>query len=272
MTGRSISNLAWPNVQVASVAPRLRRVGLEGVEIAPTAVWPDAPNVEPEVARRFAEQWRDNGIAVSGIQSLLFGHPEYQLFDRSTWPDLRRHLVDMVRLAELLDSHVAVFGSPKNRVRGEIPVSDAHHIAAEFFTGLLPVLNDCDVVLTLEPNAPAYGADYLTHYSDVVELADLIGSPSVQPQVDTGCLQMVADDPVLAVARRMPAHVHVSVPALGPPPGTIDHKNLSEALLSGRYQGWVVLEMLPDEPSPLEAAIRHAQWLTGTYPSGESIG
>lgn len=138
-------------------------------------------------------------------------------------------------------------------------------MAIEFFHGLVPELAASDVVLTLEPNAPAYGADYLTHYSDAVALSEAIASPWVQPQVDTGCMTMVGEDPVDALTARSPAHVHISVPDLLPPPGPVDHAALERALEERRYDGWIVLEMLQATRDPLDAAIGSAHWLTRTY-------
>jgi sugar phosphate isomerase/epimerase len=261
----SISNLAWPDAPVDDVAPLIKGAGLDGVEFAPTAIWPHAPHVPSKEVREYAQRWRDHGLAVSGIQSLLYGHPEFQVFDRDSWPGMREHLASMIRLARDLGTHIAVFGSPRNRVRGELGEAEANATCGEFFTGLLPALADCGVTLTLEPNAPAYGADYLTHYAETVALSDLIASPWVQPQVDTGCLTMVYEDPAQAVRNRIPAHVHISTPNLLAPPGPVDHSALKEALVSSRYDGWVVLEMLQETQHPLEVAVQSAQWLTDTY-------
>lgn len=269
MTRLSISNLAWPDAPVDDVAPRIKQAGVDGVELAPTVIWSHAPHVPSKEVREYAQQWRDHGLAVSGIQSLLFGHPEFQVFDRHTWPAMREHLTSMIRLARDLGTHIAVFGSPKNRVRGELGDAMANAMFGEFFTGLLPVLADCRIVLTLEPNAPGYGADYLTHYADTVALSDLIASPWIQPQVDTGCLAMVHEDPAHAVLTRTPAHVHISTPNLLPPPGPVNHIALQEALVTSRYGGWVVLEMLQATVDPIAAAVQSAQWLTDTYGSSK---
>lgn len=266
----SISNLAWPKAPVDEVAPRMKEAGMDGVELAPTAIWPHTPHVPSMEVREYAQRWHDHGLAVSGIQSLLYGHPEFQVFDRDTWPAMHEHLASMIQLAHDLDTHIAVFGSPKNRIRGEISNTEANAMCGEFLSELLPALANCNVILTLEPNAPAYGADYLTHYADTVALSKLIGSPWIQPQVDSGCLHMVHDDPAQAVRTHIPVHVHISTPNLLPPPGPVDHDALREALLSSGYDGWVVLEMLQATANPVETAIESAQWLVDTYRIGKA--
>lgn len=263
----SVSNLAWPDTPIESIAPQLSVAGMHGVEIAPTAIWPEAPNVPVELVREHAGRWRDHGLEISGIQSLLYGHPELQLLDRATWPAMRAHLTAMIELAHGLGAHVAVFGSPRNRIRGSDEAADADLLATEFFLSLEPVLSASGVTLTLEPNAPGYGADYLTRYSDVVTLSDTIDSSWVQPQVDTGCLTMVGEDPAHAIRTRTPAHVHISVPDLLPPPGPVDHAEVVRALAKTGYDGWIVLEMLPTPTEPLDTALAAARWLARTYSS-----
>lgn len=263
----SISNLAWPNTPVESLAPRLAAAGIHGVEIAPTAIWPEAPRVPVEFVREYSGRWRDHGLDISGIQSLLYGHPELQLLDRAMWPALRAHLTAMIELAHELGAHIAVFGSPRNRIRGSVTAADANRLATEFFHSLEPLLSASGVTLTLEPNAPGYGADYLTHYGDVVALSDTIGSRWIQPQVDTGCLTMVGEDPSHAIRTHTPAHVHISVPDLLPPPGPVDHAAVVRALEETGYDGWVVLEMLRTATEPLNTALEATRWLARTYPS-----
>lgn len=238
---------------------------MDGVEIAPTAIWPEAPHVPLAVVRRYADRWQDQGLAVSGIQSLLYGHPEFQLLEPATWPMMHAHLSAMIELAHELGARIAVFGSPRNRVRKGLNLTTADEMSIEFFGGLAPQLSASDVVLTLEPNAPGYGADYLTRYSETTALSRAIDSPWIQPQVDIGCMTMVNEDPADCIRIRTPAHVHISVPDLLPPPGPIDHGAIVSALEETEYKGWTVLEMLRTTPNPIDAAIASAQWLASTY-------
>ena len=265
MTRLSISNLAWTDAPIREIGPRIRSAGLDGVELAPTVIWPHAPYVPLDEVQEYARRWHDQGLAVSGVQSLLYGHPEFQIFDPDTWPAMREHLVRVFTLVRSLGAHIAVFGSPKNRIRAGLGAHEANVIAVDFFGSLIPALADCEVVLALEPNAPAYGADYLIDYAETVSLTDLIASPWVQPQVDTGCMAMVGDDPVQALYTRRPAHVHISTPNLQSPPGVVDHSAFSDALHGSRYTGWLVLEMLPVADNSVEGAIEAARWLSDTY-------
>jgi D-psicose/D-tagatose/L-ribulose 3-epimerase len=261
----SVSNLAWRNVSPSVIGPRLKECKLQGVEVAPTLVWPEAPKITKVQAQKYFRQWDSVGLRISGIQSLLHGHPELQVFDVAHWPKLYSHLEAMLLIARELETNVAVFGSPKNRVRGQIPHLQAAEIFSEFLMGFIPVLAEYGVVLTLEPNAPDYGADFLTTYKQVVEICDTVDSKWVKPQIDTGCMYLVDDDVVEATAMRTPSHVHVSMPELTPPPGRIEHERLRDVLQTSTYNGWLVLEMMASERDSLEATIQATKWLSNTY-------
>lgn len=261
----SVSNLAWPGGQPEGVAARLVSAGIEGVEIAPTTLWPATPSVPTEELRSYARKLRRLGLAPSGIQSLMFGHPELQVLQPDTWQGARDHLKSMLTIARDLGAQVAVFGSPRNRLRGALSLDAAHVRFAEFVQPLLASLESMDVTLTIEPNAPDYGADYLTTYEEVLGLCKVIGSPHVRPQVDTGCLAMADDDPVAAIAACPPAHVHVSAPHLVAPPGPIDHAGVRAQLLEAKYDGWIVLEMLAAPDDSLESISMSADWFANAY-------
>jgi D-psicose/D-tagatose/L-ribulose 3-epimerase len=265
MIQRSVSNLALPANSFEILAPQLRHIGIEGIEVAPTLIWPGAPNIRSSEIRAYAQKCRDFGLQVSGIQSLLFGRPEFQIFNRDSWPSMRKHLEGMIRLAGDLSTSVAVFGSPRNRVRGALSVEEAHETFSEFLFGLVPTLTEYRVRLAIEPNAPDYGADYILNYADSVFVADMISSPWIGTNLDTGCLTMVGEDIPNAVRLRMPTHVHVSAPHLTSPPGLINHLEICSTLFEIDFDGWAVLEMLPVEPDPVSALLETSRWLTETY-------
>jgi sugar phosphate isomerase/epimerase len=125
-------------------------------------------------------------------------------------------------------------------------LSKAHEIASNFFQILVENLLDQNVRIALEPNAKEYGADYLTNYDEVLELVDLINSPAICAQIDTGCLEMEGYKPTDCVVRRRPEHVHLSRPGLNTIGTYEDYANLTALLKSKNYGGWVTFETLSD--------------------------
>jgi sugar phosphate isomerase/epimerase len=257
----SISNLAWGNTPLEQVIPKLANAGLHGVEIAPTAIWPDLDQVSDQEVLDFKGYLEGHNLVVSGIQSLLYGHPELQLFDQACWGDLRKHLEKVIRIGALLEADVAVFGSPKNRVKGSLDVKQANELAKFFLTQFEPCLKENSIVLTLEPNAPEYGADYLTSYEEVVLLSEKIDSESIKPQIDTGCLWMIGSSPENAYELEKPHHIHLSVPNLGNVPGSYKFDQLMRKVHETNYRNWLVIEMLAAGSNPLSQVLSAISWL-----------
>jgi D-psicose/D-tagatose/L-ribulose 3-epimerase len=254
----SLSNLSWGETPINQMLPRIKQIGFHGVEIAPTAIWPEIKSTDASLFKKMRYLIEDNGLEVSALQSLLYGNLDYQLFSRGTWLMMKSHLEFMFTLAKTLGASVVVFGSPRNRLKGELSKELAHEIAAEFFATLLPSLERNNLVMTLEPNASEYGADYLLNYSDVRQLSSLINSPHISPQIDTGCLWMVGEEPSSAFRSFTPHHIHISNPNLGILPGESNFKELFSLIRDSGYKGWLVIETLGNSG---DAAIEAAQWL-----------
>lgn len=254
----SISNLAWGDTPLDQVVPHLANAGLHGVEIAPTAIWPNIDDLSNEEIIDFKKYLAENKLVVSGIQSLLYGHPELQLFDQSCWGDLRKHLENVIRIGGLLGADVAVFGSPKNRLKKSLDIKKADELASAFLIQLIPILRENKLVLTLEPNAKGYGADYLTKYQEVVNLCQIINSESIKPQIDSGCLWMSGEDPNQEFIKLIPHHIHISSPNLGEVPGRSNFENLLRLVRESDYHGWLVIETLNNS---VQQSIDAIKWL-----------
>lgn len=257
----AISNLALDNESLRKVVPNLANVGLQGIEIAPTSIWSDIENLEESQVLNFREFLNENNLRVSGIQSLFFGFPQLQLFVKNTWPTMRARLERMIRICNLLGGEIVVFGSPKNRIKGSLSMGEANKIAKEFFESIVPVLEENRVCLTLEPNAPEYGSDFLVKYNEVVDLCEEIDSKWIQPQIDTGCLWMVEQAPESAFSIYEPRHIHLSTPNLDFVPGDYDFDPLAKLVKSSNYQGWLVLEMLGSRLKYKEQVNESINWL-----------
>ena len=237
---------------------------MHGVEIAPTAIWSNLDQVSDKEVLNFREYLNDHNLVVSGIQSLLYGHPELQLLDQRCWKNLRDHLVNVIRIGGLLRADVAVFGSPRNRVRGELDKSQANEVASTFLKQLIPSLEENKIVLTLEPNAPDYGADFLTTYEEVIDLSRIINSEYIKPQMDTGCMWMVGLSPEQDYLLFKPHHIHLSVPKLKEVPGVYSFAELLKLVHSTNYEKWLVIEMLGQGSDSLDQVLNSIEWLKNT--------
>jgi D-psicose/D-tagatose/L-ribulose 3-epimerase len=242
----AVSHIAWEPAEDDAVAAVLRREGATGVEVAPTK-WRERPldATAAEIAA-YRRAWEDRGLRIVSLQSLLFDRPDLQLFgDARTRAALSDFLRAMIDLAAGLGAHVLVFGSPKNRIRGEMPLNDATAIAADFFRELGAHAHAQRTTLCIEANPAEYGCDFITTTEEAAELCRLVDHPGIRVNGDLGGITMANEDPVAALqsAASHLAHFHASEPLLGPLGASADHARAAEGLASIGYEGWVSIEM-----------------------------
>lgn len=266
MNQLSISNIGFDNNEILAYAKKFHDIGIQGIEIAPTKIWGVLDKSKYKLVKQLRQNLHDLGVQVSGIQSLFYGLPEFQILNRRSWPEIYRHLVLIFEISELLEAKILVFGSPKNRLRAELCETDADQIAASFFRGLEPYLESYGLRIALEPNAREYGADYLITYTDVIRLEKLISSKHIGVQIDTGCLSLAQVNSAESIQLRDPIHVHISAPNLvSPSSASIDFAEIQKALTSIHFSGWTVLEVLEFADDQSVSILDSAQWFVDTF-------
>lgn len=112
----AISNIAWPAAQEREVADLLQRLGVRGVEVAPSKIGPKPAEIDDDTIRRYRDFWASRGIEVVAMQALLFGRNDFAIFGAEALrAELLAYLARIVRLGGMLGARALVFGSPKNR-------------------------------------------------------------------------------------------------------------------------------------------------------------
>lgn len=266
----SVSNIAWAPEDDARAAEVLTRLGVEGVEVAPTTRWSDPAHVPPDEARAFRASWAGRGLAISSLQALLYGRDDLKLFaDDDVRTALHAHLVGVARLAAGLGAGPLVFGSPKNRLKGALSPAEARERALIFFRGVAEAIQPLGVVLVLEANPPEYGADFVTHTRDMVDLVEAVDHPAFGAHLDLGGMQ-IAGEPVtewVARSAHVLRHVHVSEPYLAPVGASrLDHHAVADALRRAGYGGWISIEMRRDsERDPVDSVADAARRVVAAY-------
>ena len=266
----AVSNLAFAGSGLDETLSALNSLRVDGIEVAPSILWPGWAGATDEALREVRDRIHRAGLGCPSLQSLLYGRPELQLFGgEESRSQLRDHLLDVGRMAAGLGASTMVFGSPKNRLRGELNDADARALAAGFLrdvgdalagSGLAgSALGESALALTLEPNPREYGADFLTGLAETADFVRRVDSPGVRLQLDTSSIIINQEDPteLLRDVIDLVAHVHVSEPFLGDfsDPSPL-HRSIARALREAGWSGWVSLEMRrPDAGLP---AIEHA--------------
>lgn len=257
----AISNIAWDRALDDDVAELLRREGVRGVELAPTK-WRESPYDAPAAdVAELRRTWEDRGLPIVALQSLLFGRPELQLFgstrERSAMIDYLRRAADF---AGQLGAHALVFGSPRNRVRGSMPASQAMQVARDAMRELAPSATERGVVFCVEANPAPYGCDFVTRTAEAVELCRAVDRDGIGVNADLGGMALGGEDPAVEIANagRFVAHVHASEPNLAETRPGPAHEQAAEALDRIGYAGWVSIEMRAAPEGGQLAAIARA--------------
>jgi sugar phosphate isomerase/epimerase len=269
MSRLAVSSIAWEPDDDEAVAVLLKNAGFGGIELAPTTRWAAPLDATPTDVTAFRNWWESRGFKIVAMQSLLYGRDDLQLF--GTEPQ-RQALLDylggIAALAASLGVPVLVFGSPKNRQRGELPIEEALDVAVEFFRRLGTMADTAGVRFAIEPNPPEYQCDFITTTAEAVSLVERVNRRGIGVQCDMGAITMVGDAPGPAIrnAGRHIAHFHASEPELAETgTGRSDHPAAARALAEIEYQGWISIEMKKAAGSRIESITRAVRLVRAVY-------
>jgi sugar phosphate isomerase/epimerase len=248
----AISNIGWTNEEEPAVAEYLQSAGVKYVEIAPTKRWAEPTLASDTEINEYKQWWAKYDIAIIAFQSMLFAHPEYTVFGSDEDREItEKYLADFMVLAGKMGAERMVFGSPKNRQRGEMAVETANEVASGFFGRLGNVALDNNTVLCLEPNAPQYNCDFITTAAEGLSLVKDVDNKGFELHLDLACMTLAGDNVVESIhsAGDHLKHFHISSPMLEQVEDRPDlaHREAAQALRDVSYGGFVSIEMRPGE-------------------------
>lgn len=253
----SFSNIAWAAEQDEAVFALMRERGFDGLEIAPTRIFPDSPYNRLDDARQWSRGIRQRyGFAVSSMQSIWFGREE-RLFgteeERAALMDYTKKAIDF---AAAIECKNLVFGCPRNRV---IPDGSDASIGIEFFRKIGDYAASKNTVIGMEANPAIYGTNYVNTTGQALKLIGEVASDGFKLNLDIGamvCNGEAAD--ILAGNVSRISHVHISEPRLEPIKPRRIHKEIKALLQECGYGGFVSIEMRnTGNISDLERSMRY---------------
>ncbi len=227
--------------------------GYTGVEIAPFTLATDVRQISPTRRAEVRQQAAEAGLEVVGLHWLLAKTEGFYL----TSPDgaVRRrtaeYLCHLALLCRDLGGSIMVLGSPdqRNLLPGVTP-AQANDYAVEVLREAMPVLEDCQVTLALEPLAPAE-TSFLTTAAEAVAVIHRVESPHCRLHLDVKAMAaepLPAADTIRLHAAHL-AHFHANDPnRQGPGFGQVDFVPILEALREIQYRGWVSVEVFDYTP------------------------
>lgn len=240
----------WPFDKAFAFA---RRLGYTGIEFAPFTIHKNAYEISADRRREIRRQAEDAGLEVVGLHWLLAFTEGYYL--TSPEAGVRRrtseYLGELARMCRDLGGKVLVLGSPKQRnLLPGVTHDAALEYAADVLRGVMPTLDECGVVLAVEPLGPEEG-DFLRTAELGIRLIEMVASPHCRLHLDVKAMS-TEDKPIVDIIRDSAAwieHFHANDPnRRGPGMGDVDFRPILAALQEINYQGWVSVEVFDYTP------------------------
>ena len=262
-----VSNIAWTKEEEPAVARLLQNLGVKYIEVAPTKLWEDPTQVSDQEIGAYKKFWQEHGIEIVAFQSMLFNRPDLKIFEGE---ELRRqtfdYLTEFIGLAPKFGAGAMVFGSPKNRQKGDTPLDEAGEIAKDFFSRLGDVATANNTVFCVEPNPEAYACDFIVNAEQGIELVKAVNNPGFGLHLDIAGMTLAGDDITESIHNAAPLlkHLHISAPFLGPveEDNGVQYQAAAQALYDINYDRFVSIEMKPEatgNETRVEKAVRFAQ-------------
>ncbi len=249
----------WPFDKAFAFA---RECGYTGIEFAPFTIHKNAYEISAAQRAEVRRQAEDAGLEPIGLHWLLAFTEGYYL----TSPDAEvrqrtgKYLAELARLCRDLGGKILVLGSPvqRNLLPG-VTHEAAMEYAASVIREALPVMEECDVVLAVEPLGPQEG-DFLRTAELGIQLAQMVDSPHCRLHLDVKAMSS-EDKPIVDILRDSAPwieHFHANdANKRGPGMGEIDFVPILQTLRDINYTGWVSVEVFDYEPG-VEALARES--------------
>ena len=258
----AVSNIAWDPEEDEQAASLFKGYRVDAIDVAPGKYFPDVAKATGEDIAKVRAWWEERDIKITGMQALLFGKPEFNLFGP---PEVQRnmleHLDHVCRIGAGLGATWLVFGSPKNRDRTGLDDTPAEEMAVDFFRRLGDVAASHEVVVCLEANPPVYGCNFMTTTREAADMVMKTGHPAIKLQLDTGAISINQEDAdqILGECWALVGHIHLSEPGLVPlGDDKTDHHRMAHYISRWLEGSLVTIEMAATKEEPHLAAVERA--------------
>ena len=249
----AICNELYGDMPLEKAFAHAKRLGYTGLEIAPFTLGDDAGSISPLERSRVKQIAGDLGMEIIGLHWLLAKTHGYHLThpDASVRSRTAGYFCELARLCRDLGGKLMVLGSPGQRslVDGMSHAQGAAN-AIEILRECLPVFEECNVVMALEPLGPSE-TDFMCTAQSAIDIAAEVDSPFVKLHLDVKAMSSEEGNipDIIRDSRDWTVHFHANDPNLrGPGMGQVDFEPIFSALKATGYDGWVSVEVFDYEP------------------------
>lgn len=238
----SISNIGWAEENDISVYGLMKKYAFQGLEIAPTRIFPERPYDKSSEAEVWSKQLKNEfGFCVPSMQSIWYGRQE-KIFgtdeERKILLDYTKKAIDF---AATIGCKNLVFGCPRNR---NLPDGADESVAIVFFKELGEYAYSKGTIIGMEANPPIYNTNFINDTESALNLIGEVDSKGFLLNLDLGTMiQNEEDVSELFGKVNLINHVHISEPGLKPIEERPIHRELKALLEKEGYDGFISIEM-----------------------------
>lgn len=210
----SISNIAWAAEDDLSMYPFLQSNGFDGLEIAPTRIFPENPYYNLAEAQQWATDLANHyNLVVPSMQSIWYGHSELVFGTKEERNILIDYTKKAVLFAEAIGCRNLVFGNPRNRDTDDVVGNSK--TAIDFFKEIGDFAYEHNSCIALEPNPTIYNTRFMNRTEEAVEMAYKTNSKGIKVNADLGAMIYNKEDiNYLKEIAEYVNHIHISEPSL----------------------------------------------------------
>jgi sugar phosphate isomerase/epimerase len=238
----SISNIAWNAENDNGMYDIIKSYGYEGIEIAPTRLFPKLPYEYLECAKIFAADLKNKySLCISSMQSIWFGKSENIFNSLQERMEMIEYTKKAIDFGHAIGCRNLVFGCPKNRITQN---ANDMETAIQFFKELGQYAFSEDTVLSIEPNPVIYNTNFINTTHQAFELVNAVHCPGFKVNVDFGTI--IYNEEVVGIIGdniNLVNHIHISEPGLEPIKCRDIHKEFAEMLKEKNFDKFISIEM-----------------------------
>lgn len=238
----AFSNIAWDKEWDKEIYGLLQKNGFEGLEIAPTRLFPEEPYTKLKEVKEYAAWlYEYYGLIIVSMQSIWFGRKENLFVSEKEQKILADYTKKAIDFAVNAGCNNLVFGCPYHRKMGEEGKKEQLFL---FYNELNDYCKDTEVCFAIEPVATVYNTDYLNTTEETLKEARKIDLKHITVNLDLGTL-LTNKEKITLIENNVDkiSHIHISEPMLAPVVKHDEHEVLHDILLRSGYNRYVSVEM-----------------------------
>jgi len=140
-------------------------------------------------AYNFLKKLKKHKLSVSSIQSIFYGK-NYNILNKKHHSRIISHIEKVCKISKKLNAQNLIFGSPKNRIKNNLTISEADKISIQIFKKITVICKRYKINFCLEPNARIYGCDYINKLSEAYKILKKVNKKNFLINIDTGNISL----------------------------------------------------------------------------------